>query len=222
MQTTIKNLIFSVASTALMLALAFALAFSNAGKAEATSSTYLIDTTGNGCGNGCSELYAYLNTLNANNNASSTTNTNNSNSTGGTTSTSSTPTSTGGTTSVPYGSYVQNPYQIYSYWQKATSTTPTTSTTPYVQNPYQIYNTYQPSYGYSSGSTNTAGSTSYNPGYYPQPVYVTYGSSKSASAQINQYKQTSPYGYNSSYGANYGAGTSSGNGSGFVITSIIK
>ncbi len=214
MQTTIKNIIFSVVSTALMLVLAFALAFSHAGKAEATSSTYLVDTTGNGCGNGCAELYAYLNTLNANNNASSTTNTNNSNSTGGTASTGSTPTSTGNTTSVPYGSYVQNPYQIYSYWQKATSTALTTST-PYVQNPYQIYNTYQPSYGYSSGSTNYPGST-YSPGYYPQPVYVTYGSSKSASAQINQYKQNNPYSYG---GTNYATGTNAG---GFVITKIIK
>ncbi len=206
MKKTRENLIFSTLSIALVFMVGMAMTFFNSSKADAESTTYIVDTTGNGCGNSCAELYAYLETINSNNNASSTTNTNNSNSGSGS-STSTAPTNNAGG-STAYDNYVQYPYQIYSYWQPVATSTTNTGLTNYTKYPYQVYNTYKPSYTSSSNSA-----------YYPQPVYVTYNSDKSASSQVNQYKQTSAYGYNS-YGT-ASTGNTSGTG-GFVITSIIK
>ncbi len=157
MHTLTLNILKHIA----IVAFSFVVMFIGAAKAEAASTTYIIDTTGQGCGNQCAELYRYLAQINANNNTG--------------TSTNGTGTSTA-TTTQPQ----QYPYQIYKnfsstddYYRSVASSS--SKTGPY---PYQMFSYFQnPAPKYDP----------YLTGQHPEQFYTYYG--KSASAQLAKYQK---------------------------------
>lgn len=223
--TKITSKILSITPTIFTAMFAIALVFGLVGTAKveaANQSTYVVDVTGNGCGNNCAAFYNYLaaNGISVSSNNSNTSNSSNNG----------VPVTNKSSTSVPVGqngkapstSYVQYPYQVYTPFSSNGGTSGNTNggtttgsngttmgTINYVQYPYYAYQYFQnPAPKYDS----------YLSGQYPESNYVYYG--KDATEQMNKYKKT----YTSTTSANSYLTNSAGSngGSGFTITSILK
>lgn len=198
---------------------------------SSNQSTYIVDLTGQGCGNNCADFYQFLSSngisLSSSNSTGNGTNINTNTGTG------TRPVTATGTSTRP-GSYqyVNYPYQVYTYF-------PTTNlggnSINGVNNMYgsnagftQTSGTPGPyNSGYSTGTTGTYGTNytlypyqtytyyqnpsqkydSYSAGQYPDPVYTYYGTS--ANGQVNKQKvnEFNPYTYaatQNQYASQYG------------------
>ena len=198
----INSTSFSIGKAVFIFSVAYMCALFGVQEASAQTN-YVVDLSGNGCGNNCADFYNYLA------NQGVTISNGNSNTQGNPVLTNS------GTNSSQYPNYQYTPFPTTdAYYRNNTSAYGTTyggnrtnagsGTYNYVQYPY-----YQ--YAYFKDPTPTY--DSYLAGTYPERFYVYYG--KSASDQLSKYQK--PF-TQVNVGTNTG-GTSTG---GFTITSIVR
>ena len=144
MQKITHTITKTVVTAGMTLSIAFMFGISGLSQAIAqTDSTYVLDLTGNGCGNNCSDFYQYLNqngvsVSSVKNQNTSTSSTNGNTNTVPANTNAPASSATRSTASNSTG-YVQYPYYSYVYFQNPASATSTRDTYNYVQYPEQVY-----------------------------------------------------------------------------------
>lgn len=184
-------------ATTIAFAVALAFGFAGINKAEAAaSSSYIVDITGQGCGNNCAAFYQYL----ASQGISVTSTTNNNTSNNGSSTATTTPNTNPSNGISPYPYYTYKNFASTDAYYKAT----TSPMYNYVQYPTTTYAYYQ-----NPGSKYD----SYLAGEYPERFYVYYG--QDAAKQLSKYKKASTPA--SSYSNKPSMGS---NNLGFTLTSV--